>query len=932
MYNALPGWGELVGSFSLILLTEHCCRYMRCYVPRNDCQGLPCTAAPTLLKTLSFVALAMACTTESTALILLSGLVLVLSTYQIPRAASAEQVDFDTLLKNHEEALETVERATRRVLERGAWCKSAAACSGVTADDSSSPSNQCLIHACSGKFGNSFLCDDDFPRGASCPSAIRDSNKCRSERNATLVNKERPVVRIPFNSYQSTGDNKEIVIKDDFLDVRRDLCALKSIQSDFIEAHKGNNLTYWLYTATTNNVFMSIPAKADCRRGDTDNPLLACNKYQPNSRPWYVTAASGPRDIVFLLDQTSLTSDHTSRLNSALIEALNGIDFRDFIAVVAFDASSTTVLSMDGEDTLRNGETNFIKSLQEQIHNLPRIQAQYPNIMMAFEKAFDLLEHGAENEMSSKCSKYIVLLTGNEDACFQECVPGKTCKCVGNIQGAIKKRQQGSGATIVTFSENVEATKQNNIERLAKTIACDPEASGIWRRVSSDDDNRAAFSTFNEIVAFSMFQESPMVFSSQLYKDFSGLGDVFTLAKPIYEVDAQRLVAVVGADLTLSKVSEAIGSESEAREEIRKLSSASRKCAKPKERNGCALQALRSTAQSALCANVLPSKTGESDISCYRFGDDEYRVIDEEMKYDDAVAKCEDDLGGHLAIVDTKEKNEFLAGLFNVDGSWIGMKAEQGGKLTWVDEKDVSEEQRAFGFGDIEKAQMQILNNLNRDRACVTADRRGVKENWNVIQCDELRPFICEVGSINEGVLSISPCVRTFDPSTDENPFENDNPILSSCAQSSISSENSCSDEENKATEKVNPLCNETGRDYSDFDRMACGGRADSSGETKCSNALEWWKILLIALGVVVAVGLLVCAALFLWKCTRRDADPAGHQTYSNSEHLGDEHLGDVSPESPTPSERPIEPESESQLDPVMKFDNIFPSDTRFEA
>lgn len=63
-----------------------------------------------------------------------------------------------------------------------------------------------------------------------------------------------------------------------------------------------------------------------------------CGEYDPRVRPWYVTASSGPKDVVILMDSSNSmrNGDYFDLAKSAVIAVLNTMNEQTFVNVVTF--------------------------------------------------------------------------------------------------------------------------------------------------------------------------------------------------------------------------------------------------------------------------------------------------------------------------------------------------------------------------------------------------------------------------------------------------------------------------------------------------------------------------------------------------------------------------------------------------------------------
>ena len=88
------------------------------------------------------------------------------------------------------------------------------------------------------------------------------------------------------------------------------------------------------------------------------------NSYDPRFRPWYVSAASGPKDVVILLDISGsmLQNGRLALAKGAVVSVLNTLGHSSFVSVVAFNEEIQ--LSCFGEDLVAATPRNVAKLVE----------------------------------------------------------------------------------------------------------------------------------------------------------------------------------------------------------------------------------------------------------------------------------------------------------------------------------------------------------------------------------------------------------------------------------------------------------------------------------------------------------------------------------------------------------------------------------------
>lgn len=784
----------------------------------------------------------------------------------------AQKVSFSELVRSREEAITAVANKVGAALSTKEWCSSS---------DSCNKTDTCVYHGCSGTFGDDAACKPGLFL-ESCADRLvpgfQNSSVCNfNDPKGTLLNLKRPSFRTPEGATSSEGDDKPITVSNTLL--LRDICALKGVQDTIVNAFEEANLSTWLYVGTVNKAYVIYPGVAQCRTDEASNKFEACG-YDPTTRPWYITAASGPRDIVFLFDLTSLATED-SILREAFKKILASTDRRDRIAIVTVKIDDASVLAPSDSDLLSSPNSSFIASISASLDNLGDV-GDSPNMTMGFELAFEILSRSESSSASTNCTKYIVAMMGKADVCFSSsCSNTNSCTCVESLAANIEKWQKNlaQNATIVTFTESkdTDVRRVNNLEKMARSIVCSRSASGSWRRVTDGDTADTAMSSFVQLAAQSLYEEDSKVFSSDVYSDASGLGDMFTFAVPIYDRNIRQLLAVAGLDVTVAEVMENTGvSEPEAVSEIISYSASYRGCPTPKDRDSCALQAVRGQPGSAICADFLP--VGDNTTDCFVFGDDIYVRVDEPLTFDDALEYCQTNFyNATLAIADNSVKNSYLGGLYSYDGSWIGLRALDNDSLAWVNNSTKSTFQFLYNYTEVVRDVKAEANT----GVCVTADRRGVTENWNIESCNVLRPFICQFGMNNVNAKSV--CNYTYMEIEQDQENINDSINPQGCSEL-YEPLRGCSDEEDAKLNGTQPFCPQNGSSFNESDRFCCGGRADPmTWHRSGTKRLSTGALIGIAIGAVVAFGL-VLILIFVFVKRWRRTEPG---TVENSNDIG---------------------------------------------
>ncbi|KAI0558401.1 Lectin C-type [Gracilaria domingensis] len=730
---------------------------------------------------------------------------------------------FDKLYNEKNEAARDVAAELARVLNPSARCRASKNCN----------QGSCLSFDCaSDAFGPRYRCSGLLLASSEdsiCPSS------CSPEKR--LLNFETPHLSFTPDSvrYDTRNNTHNIRVQD--RDVLRDTCALKSMRDSLRKSFDTHGLQSWLYASTSSGLFLSYPGHAR-ERNEAD--IEQCG-FVPMTRPWYIAAASGLKDVVFILDQTSLVSADKV-LTRSLESAIGALEQKDYVSVIAVDKE---VKTLGGFQKLQRATDDVKDRL---LLDLRRLQpsGESPAIGTAFSKAFDLLQESVASDQASFCSKIIVLLIGNQPECFEQCVPSRAqsarCTCTDDIVNIVRRGQESfeDDVSIVTFTEG----NNNDAQRVARSLVCDFSNPGVWSQVSSSQNPETSLLAYTDIASLTQTREQ---YTSDVYMDADGLGEMFTIAHPVYDPDSRR--AVGDRDTAVSAVKDRWENEK-------------RGC-RARDLRGCELQRLRRR-YGGMCADVFFRSLNPR--TCIRAGNSLYWRSEEAQSWAEARNLCRsvgfEPQPSDLAIIDNAGKNQIVAGFSSLDGSWIGVHAPRGRPLQWGNGSQLV--QSSLGFSITSGSFEEEINTLHNEilvDACVSTDQRGVEGNWNVGPCDAKRLAICEIPFDSPNASQRCPAEAIYDPqSTSEyEPFNR--------VDCDFSDSPSCSVDEDEALNNANPICRDQSlARRSDFDRRCCGGRSDARSETCEGGGLSVGVIV----GVVIAAVFLIAAVILVALWARR--------------------------------------------------------------
>lgn len=92
-----------------------------------------------------------------------------------------------------------------------------------------------------------------------------------------------------------------------------------------------------------------------------------CSDYDPRYRPWYVTATSGGKNVILVIDVSgSMSGTGISLAKTAGKSVVNTLSNSDFVGVIAFSGSASWKVS----DRIRRATIDHKEDLESSIGSL----------------------------------------------------------------------------------------------------------------------------------------------------------------------------------------------------------------------------------------------------------------------------------------------------------------------------------------------------------------------------------------------------------------------------------------------------------------------------------------------------------------------------------------------------------------------------------
>ena len=314
--------------------------------------------------------------------------------------------------------------------------------------------------------------------------------------------------------------------------LKKVMCATKSLDRQWKAQYDAVPNTFWQYYGDqSTGIWKFYPGG-----GDT------CSEYDPRMRPWYSSAATGPKDVVIVID-TSGSMGRLGRLEAAqnaadaVIDTLNAADFA---TVIAFDTDTRSFSDAKGNHLIRADE-EARKAMKLWVHDLQDGGAT--NYEEAFRKAFGILGNSRREGKTTGCyTNTILFLTDGE------ITSGKNGDAfLSSVHSLNAGAERDTRIFTYAFGDSVVNNKE--AARVLQELA--DQNKGVAFRVGDGAGESLKTTMAKYYVYWASGIASTQPRWSEIYTDFGTGLDCLTGALPVYDrtKEPPELFGVVGIDV-----------------------------------------------------------------------------------------------------------------------------------------------------------------------------------------------------------------------------------------------------------------------------------------------------------------------------------------------------------------------------------------------
>lgn len=258
--------------------------------------------------------------------------------------------------------------------------------------------------------------------------------------------------------------------------------------------------------------------------------------YTPTERPYYVSGATGQKDMIILIDVSSRANNSAWRLATAkkiAIQIIRSLSYRDFVSVIPYGDQPDYQLSLNIQATVAN-----VQQLVDFVSNDVQLKPNNgTNVGEALNFAFRVFQNSMSVGMTSRCTQVIVLLSSGDND-MPVPTPGEQITAHPET-------------ILFPFLVNNEITATRS--EFMRILACG--SNSIYRNITSDSVEEiskwsAVVDYFSKLLAVSFKRWS------EVYEENDGQGQILSLSAPIFvtdptNADLMSLAGVVSLDASV---------------------------------------------------------------------------------------------------------------------------------------------------------------------------------------------------------------------------------------------------------------------------------------------------------------------------------------------------------------------------------------------
>jgi len=300
------------------------------------------------------------------------------------------------------------------------------------------------------------------------------------------------------------------------------MCAEIVASTSLVSQFKANAAAYddlqWTFSGMQETgLYRNWPLIYQCR---TENQCSGCS--DPRFRNWYAEAASGPKDVVMILDTSGSMSKkgRFALMQKAAKWVVNTLTKYDTATVIDFSSQARAMDWGSGNTNLQKMDDVGRAKMRDYIDNLSVIGQT--NMPAAFTKAFDVLDatHAAGGGSGCGLAQTVILfLTDGENSADSSPVE------------VVKARNTADfSARVFTYSLGSDS---RGSDAMMGQLACD--TAGVHSKVDDGGNLEKVMAQYFMYLSAGIAHSSATVRWSDWFEDGQGLGQIIGACAPVYD-------------------------------------------------------------------------------------------------------------------------------------------------------------------------------------------------------------------------------------------------------------------------------------------------------------------------------------------------------------------------------------------------------------
>ena len=315
----------------------------------------------------------------------------------------------------------------------------------------------------------------------------------------------------------------------DATDIMNAVCYTEGLEPTFQAIGQSESDLKWMYYGSMEGVFVNYPGFY----------WGAQDTYDPRERPWFVSGATGPKDVIIIIDKSGSmqNNDRMANARAGATTVVNSLTNIDFVSVVTFstDAASANTMLVPAEYAYRQTLNRDIAAIND---------GGYTYYVKAMTKAFEITANSDSLGKTANCSRVYVFLTD-----------GKPSDDISEFETMIlANKREHDMFFLIALGSGLSNAALDNLRSAACAI------DGVSIQVADSDTSaltKALGAYYQYLAMGNMIAEvQPTRWAEPFYSIPDIWGPVTTAVTPVYDKrqDPWTMIGVAAVDLPMCEL------------------------------------------------------------------------------------------------------------------------------------------------------------------------------------------------------------------------------------------------------------------------------------------------------------------------------------------------------------------------------------------